>query len=168
MGYFLVLLSLFSYGTLGICHKLAERKHCRPKVLAMMVMLAAFLGMNLFVLSSKRGYAMPQPAFYVAIICGSIALGALWAFQEGIKRGKIATSWLVINLSSIIPTVGSVLIYHEPISLKKIAIVGLIFASIFLVWKDGLDDLRKLERHLAKESPAFLAKAGDVTIEREM
>lgn len=168
MGYLLVLLSLFSYGALGICHKLAERKHCRPKLLAMMVMLSAFLGMNLFVLSGKRGYAMPPSAFYVAIICGSIALGALWAFQEGIKRGKIATSWLVINLSSIIPTVASIVIYHEPVSLKKIAIVALIFASIILVWKDGLEDLRKLERHLAEDAPPSIATSGDVMIEREM
>jgi drug/metabolite transporter (DMT)-like permease len=168
VGYFLVLLSLFSYGTLGICHKLAERKHCRPKVLAMMVMLAAFLAMNVFVFSTKRGYTMPPSAFYVAIVCGSIALCALWAFQEGIKRGKIATSWLVINLSSIIPTVGSIVIYHEPISLKKIAIVGLIFASIVLVWKDALEDLRKLEGHLADDLAPSGTQHSDVMIEREM
>ena len=168
MGYVLVLLSLFSYGTLGICHKLAERKHCRPKVLAMMVMLAAFLGMNLFVLSTRRGYAMPPSAFYVAIICGSIALGALWAFQEGIRKGKIATSWLVINLSSIIPTVGSILIYHEPVSLKKVLIVVLIFVAIVLVWKDALEDLHKLELELAGESAVSPGTHADVTIEREM
>ncbi|HZY63136.1 MAG TPA: DMT family transporter [Edaphobacter sp.] len=152
MGYFLVFWSLFSYGALGICHKLAERKHCRPRRLAVMVMLSACLGMNLLVLCGKHGYGIPLPAFYVAIICGVIALGALWAFQEGIKHGKIATSWLIINLSSAIPTIGSVLIYHEPLNLKKIAVVVLIFVAIILVWKDGLEDLRRLDRARNAES----------------
>lgn len=117
-----------------------------------MVMLSACLGMNLLVLCGKHGYGIPLPAFYVAIICGVIALGALWAFQEGIKHGKIATSWLIINLSSAIPTIGSVLIYHEPLNLKKIAVVVLIFVAIILVWKDGLEDLRRLDRARNAES----------------
>jgi EamA domain-containing membrane protein RarD len=169
MGYLMVLWSLFSYGTLGICHKLAERKHCRPRVLAMIVMLSAFLGMNIFVVFGKRGYTMPSSAFYVAITCGSVALCALWAFQEGIKRGKIATSWLIINLSSVIPTLGSIVIYHEPINLKKMVVVGLIFVAIVLVWRDGLEDLRKLEEE--RKSKSVLppsTKAGEIAIEREM
>lgn len=169
MGYLMVLWSLFSYGALGICHKWAERKHCRPRVLAMIVMLSAFLVMNIFVIFEKRGYAMPRSAFYVAITCGSVALCALWAFQQGIKRGKIATSWLIINLSSVIPTLASIVIYHEPINLKKMVVVGLIFVAIVLVWKDGLDDLRKQEK--AHEDKSVLppsTKAGEIAIEREM
>jgi EamA domain-containing membrane protein RarD len=145
MGYLLVFWSLFSYGVLGACHKLAERKHCRPQPLAAMLMLAGCLGMNVFVLPGK-GYAVPAQVFYLAFICGSIALCALWVFQEGLKHGKIATSWLIINLSAAIPTVGSILIYHEPISLKKISILGLIVVAIVLVWIDRLEDLRRLEQ----------------------
>jgi drug/metabolite transporter (DMT)-like permease len=135
----------------------------------MMVMLAAFLGMNVVIAFGRRSYAMPLSAFYVAITCGCVALCALWAFQEGIKRGKIATSWLIINLSSIIPAIGSIFIYHEAINLKKIAIVGLIFIAIVLVWKDGLEDLRKLEKYPENNStPPSITKPGDVTIERKM
>jgi drug/metabolite transporter (DMT)-like permease len=169
LGYFLVLWSLFSYGALGICHKLAERKHCRPKLLAMMVMLSAFLGMNVLVVWGRKGYGIPLPAFYVAITCGVIALGALWAFQEGIKRGKIATSWLIINLSSAIPTIGSILIYHEPINFKKIVVVALIFVAIVLVWKDGLEDLKKLDQARVAESiSSSPIQTATTTLEREM
>jgi EamA domain-containing membrane protein RarD len=145
MGYFLVFWSLFSYGVLGIFHKLAERKHCRPQPLSAMLMLSACLGMNVFALLGN-GYAIPARAFAVAFICGAIALCALWAFQEGLKHGKIATSWLVINLSAAIPTVSSILFYDEPINLKKTAILGLIGVAIVLVWMDRLEDLRRLER----------------------
>lgn len=150
MGYFLVFWSLFSYGILGICHKLAERKHCRPQPLAAVLMFSAFLGMNGFVLFGG-GYSIPSKALYAALICGTIAICALWAFQEGIKHGKIATSWLIINLSAAIPTVASILIYEEPVNLKKLGILSLIVIAIILVWLDRLDDLRRLE---ARQHPA--------------
>jgi peptidoglycan/LPS O-acetylase OafA/YrhL len=111
LGYFLVFWSLFSYGVLGICHKLAEHKRCRPQPLAAVLMFMAFGGMNLFTLFGK-GYSIPPKALATALLCGAIALCALWAFQEGLKHGKIATSWLIINLSAAIPTIGSILIYQ--------------------------------------------------------
>jgi drug/metabolite transporter (DMT)-like permease len=144
LGYFLVLWSLFSYGILGICHKLAERKECRPQPLAAVLMLGGFLGMNVFVLLGT-GYSIPHRALYTALICGTIALCALWAFQEGIKHGKIATSWLIINLSSAIPTVASIVIYQEAVSLKKLGILGLIVIAIVLVWLDRREDLRQVD-----------------------
>ena len=92
------------------------------------------------------GYAIPSRARYTALLCGAIALCALWAFQEGLKHGKIATSWLIINLSSAIPTVGSILIYKEPINLKKAGILALIVVAIVMVWRDRLEDLKRLEK----------------------
>jgi drug/metabolite transporter (DMT)-like permease len=134
-----------------------------------MVMLSAFLGMNVLVVSSGANYRLSSRALYLALTCGVIALCGIWAFQEGLKKGKIATSWLVINLSSAIPTVGSIVIYHEPVNLKKIAIVALIFVSIVLVWKDGLEDLRRLETTMGTEpvSPS-IAGSGDLPFEREI
>lgn len=162
MGYFLVFWSLFSYGVLGICHKVAERKHCRPQPLSAMLMLGGCLGMNVFLISG-RGYAVPAKVFYLAFICGSIALSALWAFQEGLKHGKIATSWLIINLSAAIPTVGSILMYHEPVSFKKISILGLIVIAIVLVWLDRLEDLRRLENARAAASAVPLQTSPEST-----
>ncbi|HVN78459.1 MAG TPA: EamA family transporter [Terriglobia bacterium] len=151
MGYFLVFWSLFSYGLLGACHKLAERKHCRPEPLSGVLFFSGFLGMNVFVLLGK-GYAVPVKVLCLAFVCGSIALCAIWAFQEGLKHGKIATSWLIINFSAAIPTVGSILIYHEPVNLKKIGVLGLIVIAIILVWLDRLEDLRRLDQKKADSS----------------
>jgi len=148
MGYILVFWSLFSYGVLGACHKLAERKHCRPQPLSGVLFLSGYLGMNAFVLL-RKGYAVPVKVFCLAFVCGSIALCAIWAFQEGLKHGKIATSWLIINLSAAIPTVGSILIFHEPVNLKKLGILGLIVVAIILVWLDRLEDLRRQDQMVA-------------------
>lgn len=163
MGYFLVFWSLFSYGVLGICHKLAERRGCRPQPLAAVLMFSAFLGMNVFVLLGT-GYAIPSKALSTALVCGSIALCALWAFQEGLKHGKIATSWLIINLSAAIPTVASILVYNEPVSLKKLGILGLIVVAIILVWLDRLEDLRRLDaaRQQMLEPSSSAAQPGTV------
>ena len=154
MGYFLVFWSLFSYGLLGVCHKLAERRHCRPQPLAGMLMLAGCIGMNVFVILGS-GYVVPARVLLLALICGSIALCALWTFQEGLKHGKIATSWLIINLSAAIPTVGSILIYREPVNLKKIGILGLIVVAIVLVWLDRLEDLRRQDQAEERSSVIY-------------
>jgi drug/metabolite transporter (DMT)-like permease len=160
MGYLLVFWSLFSYGLLGICHKLAERKRCRPEPLSGMLMLFGFLAMNVSVFLNK-GYAVPSKVLILALICGSISLCALWTFQEGIKYGKIATSWLIINLSAAIPTVLSILIYHETMSLKKIGILVMIVAAIILVWLDRLEDFRLKQPEISQ------AAASPETMTRE-
>src|SRR5204863_8279445 len=108
-----------------------------------MLMLSAFVGMNAFVLWGT-GYSIPSRARYTALLCGAIALCALWAFQEGLKHGKIATSWLIMNLSSAIPTVGSILIYKVPINLKKAGILVLIVVAIVMVWRDRPEELSRL------------------------
>jgi EamA domain-containing membrane protein RarD len=163
LGYFLAFWSLSSYGVLRICHKLAERKHCRPQPLSAVLMLGGFLGMNVFV-SVGAGYAIPPKALYTALICGTIALCALWAFQEGIKHGKIATSWLIINLSAAIPTVASIVIYQEAVNLRKLGILGLIVFAIVLVWLDRLDDLKQMghsQRSLANVRVRSADQKGD-------
>lgn len=168
MGYFLVFWSLFSYGALGVCHKLAERKHCRTQPLAAMLLLSASIGMSVFVFVGTQRYTIPARGFYLAIICGAIALCALLALQEALKHGKIATSWLIINLSSAIPTIGSILVYHEPISLKKIFILGLIAVSIVLVWMDRLDDLRRAEKTGADAPIPTMSGAADASLGEEI
>jgi drug/metabolite transporter (DMT)-like permease len=166
LGYFLVFWSLFSYGVLGICHKLAEHKRCRPQPLAAVLMFMAFGGMNFFTLFGK-GYSIPPKALATALLCGAIALCALWAFQEGLKHGKIATSWLIINLSAAIPTIGSILIYQEPISLKKVGILGLIVVAIVLVWMDRLEDLQRLEAAQRQAKQKMSGTAVESRVEKE-
>ena len=92
-----------------------------------------------------RGTAMavPAPVWRIAVPFGMCAaLGGI-ALQIGIRYGKISTSWLVINLSAAIPTVGSVVLYHEPVSLRKALVLLLIAVSMLLLWKEKKSDERK-------------------------
>lgn len=158
MGYILVFCSLLSYGLLGICHKLGERMHCRPKLLAMMLFVFGAMSMNFIILLNGARYSAPRQVVILAVVCGIISFSAIWAFQIGIEYGKIATSWLIINLSSVIPTIGSIIFYHEQMSTRKIWSIVMIFAAIVLVWKDGLEDMRKLEEELKNGSVSSAQK----------
>lgn len=72
----------------------------------------------------------------MAVVFGVSSAIAILAFQEGIKYGPIATSWLIINLSSGVPTLGSIFIYHEEVNFRKAAALILVTVSMFLLWKD--------------------------------
>ena len=63
--------------------------------------------------------------------------------MTGVRFGKISTSWLIINLSAAIPAVGSVVLYHEPVSAKKLLVVGLAAVAVLLLWKDKQEDEKK-------------------------
>ncbi len=66
------------------------------------------------------------------------AAAAIQAFQAGIRHGNIATSWLATSLSSAIPTIGSILIYHdEQVRPIKAFALLLIPIAIVLLWKEG-------------------------------
>ena len=62
-----------------------------------------------------------------------------------VRHGDIATSWLAINLSSGLPTIASILIYHEPVGLQRAVALCLIPVSMALLWKDKRD--AEMRRH---------------------
>ena len=89
------------------------------------------------------GWAAPANVPALAIPFGVSASIAILAFQAGIRHGDIATSWLAINLSSGVPTVASILIYHEPVGWKRAIALSLIPVSMALLWKDKRDAERR-------------------------
>jgi EamA domain-containing membrane protein RarD len=79
----------------------------------------------------------------IAVPFGAAAAAALWLFQRGLRYGRIATSWLVINLSAAVPTVLSVVVYHEPLNQRKALVLLLIVVSLVLLWWDRKQDRGK-------------------------
>jgi drug/metabolite transporter (DMT)-like permease len=87
-------------------------------------------------LISQTALAAPGAVSGIALPFGVCASVAILAFQAGIRHGDIATSWLAINLSSGVPTVASILIYHEALDWKRVTALCLIPVSMALLWKD--------------------------------
>jgi drug/metabolite transporter (DMT)-like permease len=139
--------ALAAFSLLGIFAKIADLRNCRPASLYMLLFVCASL------LAAGAALAANQPlrrtpglVVWVALPFGVCAALAGLAFQTGIRYGEIATSWLIINLSAAIPTLGSILLYREPVSARKIVALLLMAASVLLLWKDKLEDQRKATR----------------------
>jgi len=138
-GYLYTLLALLGFSALGVLHKLADTFKCRPASVNALLYgwSLVFVGITLTLRSGTL--VAPGDVPWLAIPFGISASIAILAFQAGVRHGDIATSWLAINLSSGIPTVASILIYHEPVGWKRAIALCLIPVSMSLLWKDKRD-----------------------------
>ena len=137
LGYLYILLSLTSFGLIGIFAKMADLKQCRPPAVYTLAYAWALVFSALLVVAARGAqFATPPAVYWIALPFGvSSALGGI-VFMAGVRYGKISTSWLIVNLSAAIPAAGSLIFYHEPVSPRKMAVLVLAVASVFLLWKD--------------------------------
>ena len=136
-GYWLMLGALLCFSGMGVAHKLGDRLHGNPVNIAWLTMVAGFLVTLVRSGLSDSGLRnIPPRIALLAIPFGIAAAVALWLFQKGLRHGHIVTSWLLINLSTAIPTVLSILVYREPLNPRKLFTLVLIAASLVLLWWD--------------------------------
>lgn len=149
-GYLYLAAGLLSFSFLGICAKIADLKRCKPAALYLMMCVSATVmaAVSAF-LTNNQTVHTPGVVIGIALPFGALGALAGVALQAGIRYGKLATSWLIINLSAAVPTLGSVLIYHESISGRRVIALVLMALSVVLLWKDKQEDERRAAR--AKE-----------------
>jgi len=148
VGYWFMLVALLSFAGMGIIHKLGDRHTCNAMHIALFTMATSCV-LSLLYTAFTQPASLASSRIAVSLIAlpfGACAAAALWLFQRGLRYGRIATSWLLINLSSAIPTVLSVVVYREPLSLRKVLVLVLIAASLVLLWWDRKQDRGKGER----------------------
>jgi drug/metabolite transporter (DMT)-like permease len=131
---------LIAFASMGIIHKLGDRSKAHPLGLSLIAMgvasAASFIYAALFQGSVQT---MPRFTMLLALPFGASAGLGLWFFQQGLRYGRIATSWLLINLSAGVPTVLSMIFYREPFTLRKLCVFLLVIASLLLLWWDRRD-----------------------------
>lgn len=145
-GHIFMLLGLFSFGVLGVFHKLADVKSADPKALTAMLYSSSVLFVFLTLITTHQKPIAAASILLIAISFGISAGVAILAFQAGIRFGNITTSWLVINLSSAIPTVLSIVIYKETVTPVKAVALLLIPIAIGLLWKERVNSPEKRVR----------------------
>jgi drug/metabolite transporter (DMT)-like permease len=140
MGYVYMILSLTCFGLIGIFIKFAETRGGGPRALS--TFAYAWCVLFAFLLMSYRGihFAVPGIVYELAVPFGVVSVIGVIAFMAGVRYGKISTSWLIISLSAAVPAVASILFYHEPVRMKKVAVLALAVVSILLLWKDKQDE----------------------------
>ena len=143
LGYLYMVLSLTSFGLIGIFAKFADTRDCRPSAVYTLAYGWSMLFSTLFVILFRGGsFHVPGIVYVIALPFGvASAIGGI-VFMAGIRYGKISTSWLIINLSAAIPAIGSILFYREPVNPRKIAVLLLAIVSMLLLLKDKQEDER--------------------------
>lgn len=137
------MIGLLSFSTLGIFHKLADRLKCRPAPVNALLYGWSLVFLTVSIVVRGGGQQSTGEVAALALPFGVSASIAILAFQAGIRHGDIATSWLAINLSSGLPTLASILVYHEPVGTKRAIALCLIPLSMALLWKDKHDAERR-------------------------
>jgi drug/metabolite transporter (DMT)-like permease len=142
-GLLYALLGLLGFSALGVFHKLADTLKCRPAPVNALLYGWSLVFITVSIVLRGGELQTPTGVATLAIPFGISASIAILAFQAGIRHGDIATSWLAINLSSGLPTIASILIYHEPVGLQRAIALSLIPVSMALLWKDKRDAERR-------------------------
>lgn len=131
-------IALAAFAMMGILHKVGDRLRCQPVVVAAITMSsgAAIAAVRASIDKNVTVPGVPWTVLALAIPFGLCAVAALSLFQEGVKHGSIATSWLLLNLSVVIPTGGSILLFGETLSLRTAIALVLIVAAVVCIWWD--------------------------------
>ena len=144
IGLAYTLLALLSYSTLGLFHKLADVKGCRPSAITVLLYFFSLVYLLVGSLGALSMSGAPVTAKLLGIPFGMCSAIAILALQTALRFGNISTSWLAINLSAGVPAVASIMLYHEPISSRKVLALVLIAGAMVLLWRD-----RAIEERLA-------------------
>lgn len=139
MNYLFLILGLVSLGGLGILHKCADFIGCRPSAVNLFLFTWAALLSAAYLFSSAglgQLATMPVSVIIVGAICGAISSIAILALQQALQYGTISTSWLIINLSTAIPTALSIVIYKEHLGVRQSLSLVLAIVALLLLWWD--------------------------------
>jgi drug/metabolite transporter (DMT)-like permease len=154
LGHLFLFQAVVSFGLLGVLHKVADHRGCRPEGVNFML----FFGAAVLVLAGsvwQNGWAktldVPLIGKVVAAGCGFLSSLAILSFQHGVRFGKISTSWLIINLSTALPTVLSILIYREAVSLRHELGLALTVVALFILWLERVREEKMLGRAATSE-----------------
>jgi drug/metabolite transporter (DMT)-like permease len=140
LAYVFLLCALVSLGGLGVLHKVADRRRCRASAISFLLFLWAALlvgvGYSVFRHIHGGGPSIPAAVVVVAAVCGAFASIAILCFQAGLRHGEIATSWLIINLSTALPTALSIVIYKEEVGVRRGISLMLASLALVILWQD--------------------------------
>jgi drug/metabolite transporter (DMT)-like permease len=154
LGYLYLILALLSAAGLGISHKVADIKECKPAAINLMLFLSASVllwGYTVLFKVMVQGTGLFPPfslkAVGVAVVCGTCACFGILTFQIGVRYGRITTSWLIVNLSTLLPAALSLFIYQEwrHIRWQHAVSLALVMLSVVLLWRDKVAETQKTE-----------------------
>ena len=141
MGYTYLAISVLCMTILGVSYKLSDRANCcQPHVNFFMFFFAA-VGMLAWGWTAHRFVSTPT-AVALGVMLGLNLFVSVRAFREAVAKGRLSTSWTILQLSMVFPVLASVLIWGEHPDLKRCLGLALTAVAIVLL---GVDMARSQE-----------------------
>lgn len=126
--------AMIAFMMLGTLHKVADRLKCRPQQINLLLFAWSTLLSFTALYFRAESLSIPAEVWTIALPSGVCAATAILLFQIGIRYGKIATSWLIVNLSAGVPVLVSLFLYGEKIEGKKTLALVAMVAALILLW----------------------------------
>jgi predicted membrane channel-forming protein YqfA (hemolysin III family) len=125
LGYLYLMGTLGCYTMLGVLHKMADTRHCRPVVINFLLFgWSAVFAYAALARQLGPAPAIPWEVWRIAVPSAACAALAVLTFQIGIRYGSLATSWLMLR------------VFGEQLNPRKGLALVAILVAILLVWKD--------------------------------
>lgn len=135
MGYFYSVVAVIAFTILGISYKLTDRLGCDRQQVNFFLFLFALI--IVFVWALALGKLLPVgPAIGLGSAMGVLTLVGVTMFRLAVARGRISTSWTVINLALVIPVFASIYLWREIPEPRHWVGVGLTVLAIALIGVD--------------------------------
>lgn len=135
MAYVCSAVAIVSFGALGLTYKLSDRLGCDKAQVNLALFLSAGAAALIWA-AATGGLAALGRAAALGVAMGSISFCNITAFRQAAAKGRISTSWTVINLSLVIPVAASVFIWSEVPAPRHYLGFALILAAIALLGMD--------------------------------
>jgi EamA domain-containing membrane protein RarD len=134
--------AMLAFTMLGLLHKQADRSRCEPKHINVLLFFCSTILASAALLARGQAFAAPSTVWSIALPSGFCAAIAILLFQIGVRYGKIATSWLIMNLSASVPVIASLLVYGEAITGRKAMALVAMLAALVLLWLERREQER--------------------------
>ena len=135
MGYVYLVIAIISLTVLGVSYKLSDRLNCSNPQVNFFMLLSACAGVFVWAWVSGNLTFARTPMLIGAAI-GVMIFISVNAFREATARGKLSTSWTVLQLSMVIPVLASMLFWRETPHLRHYAGFALTIAAVALLGVD--------------------------------
>jgi drug/metabolite transporter (DMT)-like permease len=134
-GGFECILGALSFGLLACASKAAERRGCNSNALVFWLFAWSTILMSARTFGVKKHISITWPVIALAVVFGICAAVAYFAFQMSMQYGKLTVGWLMMNLSAGVPTVVSIWVYREHLTVLKMVAFGLAFVALLLLYR---------------------------------
>jgi drug/metabolite transporter (DMT)-like permease len=135
VGLVYAVFAAIAFAVLGISYKIADRWECNKPQVNFFFLAFAAMFVSIWALIAGKAAWRVEPLILGAVM-GAITFSTVAVFREAVARGRISTSWTIINLGLVMPVLASILIWREIPSPRHYVGLLLTIGAIILL---GLD-----------------------------